>query len=86
MQCLSYDGQKCVAVDSTSAIPSYVISDNTSLRALDNSSANLKSYLDQHDSVRLATSDGNWTGNIRLPNQSTEGKRLTLDVQSSWGV
>jgi len=86
VQCLSYDGSHCLQLNSVPISSSYVIDDNQRLRALENNANKLKYYLDRYNSVSVVTSDGHWTGNIQLPQQSIEGRRLTLDVRSSWGV
>lgn len=85
-QCLSYNGVNCVWLSEQTDSDIRVIDDNSTLRSLENNASRLKLYIDVYDGVRLITSDGNWTGNISLPSQSTNGKVVTLKVNSSWSV
>ena len=64
-----------------------VIRDNTTIQALENN-PNMISYLFQHqDTVKVVTSDGNWTKNIYLPSAGIiNGTRFRLNVKSTWAV
>lgn len=58
----------------------------TALRSLNNNPTQLKNYIDEHQHVRLKTRNGAWTKNIILPNDVDEGKKVTVEVNSSWSV
>lgn len=64
-----------------------VIRDNTTIKALENN-PNMIDYLFQHQgTVKVVTSDGNWTKNIYLPSAGIiDGTRFRLNVKSTWAV
>ncbi len=85
IQCLSYNSKDCVWVnDLDSDIK--IINDDSTLRGLENNANALKQHLDAHDELRLITRNGAWTGNIHLPTESSNGKVVTLEVNSDWDV
>ena len=85
IQCLSYNSKDCVWVnDLDSDIK--IINDDSTLKGLENNANALKQHLDAHDELRLITRNGAWTGNIHLPTESSNGKVVTLEVNSDWDV
>jgi hypothetical protein len=64
-----------------------VIRDDTTIKALERN-LEMISYLFQHKStVKVVTSDGNWTKNIYLPSAGIiDGTRFRLNVKSTWAV
>ena len=65
----------------------FVIRDNTTIQALENN-PNMIFYLFQRqDTVKVVTSDGNWTKNIYLPSAGIiNGTQFRLNVKSTWAV
>ncbi|WP_201341772.1 hypothetical protein [Abyssogena phaseoliformis symbiont] len=56
------------------------------MKSLNNNPEKLKDYINEHQHVHLKTRNGAWTKNIVLPSGVDEGKKLTFEVKSSWGV
>ena len=64
-----------------------VIRDNTTIKALENN-LNMIGYLFQHQgTIKVVTTDGNWTKNIYFPSAGIiDGTRFRLNVKSTWAV
>ena len=64
-----------------------VIRDNTTIKALENN-PNMIGYFFQHQgTVKVVTTDGNWTKNIYLPSAGIiDGTLFRLNVKSTWAV
>ncbi|MGR5558883.1 hypothetical protein ACQKQC_21645 [Vibrio fortis] len=84
VQCYSLDGRHCIwQPDYTKSL---MISDNTTLRSLENNASKLGEFLAEYNQLILKTQDGAWTRNIKLPNTTAQRQRLVIDVDSTWSV
>ena len=64
-----------------------VIRDNVSIRALEGNPQKLVDFFQNQLTVKVITSDGNWTKNIYLPSAGIiDGKRFQLKVMSTYAV
>ena len=63
-----------------------LITDNDTLRSLQNNAAELKKYINTYKEVHLQTRNDTWIQNINLPDSVNMGKKVTLTVNSTWGV
>ncbi|MFD2177714.1 hypothetical protein [Veronia pacifica] len=84
VQCYSLDGNECVWKPKYGAFKE--ISDNETLRSLEYNAEALANVLANYDQVTLKTADGSYTGNISLPESVPQGKRVVLDVSSTYAV
>ncbi|WGS41956.1 DUF3472 domain-containing protein [Burkholderia sp. JSH-S8] len=68
------------------SLPNATLSSQGELNRLDGAGVYLRNSLQQNNYVHVVTSDGNWIGQISLPPNASDGAKIRVSVQSSYGV